>query len=911
MDMLQSLTGRTLGTYQLLERIGGGGMGVVYRAHQPSMRRSVAIKLLPLNLTDDPDYSERFRREAEIAGRLEHASIIPVYDYAITNTAPPISYIVMRLLTGGSLAERMRARAASAQPLPSLGETAALLKAVAAALDYAHGQGVIHRDIKPANIMFDGAGAPMVMDFGIARLLDATSVLTNAGLVGTPQYMAPEQWRNEAITPAADQYALGVLVYLLVGGKSAFEAQTPLALMNLHLHETPTPAHILRPGVPQAVSHVLERALAKQPGERFPTVTAFAQAFDAAIEGAHGTPTDYFTFKLSRPDDETRVEAAPALAEPAPVPPPPPTFPTPSLARPPQVSPPSDAPPDTGRAPALPPANGRGRPLWVSVATGGAALVGILVVAFLATRSGSPPDALALRQTSVALGLTETAMNGGASAFTSETATEGPAAVGTAESAASPTPPPTRASKTPEPLAINLPMPTATQEPTDAPTDAPTATRTPRPSRTPTATNERTATDERTATRTPRPSRTPSATVTPVVFSMDDHIFPITQRALWTGVNAEMSGLLDWAVETDPYLIYERALDICLAEYSHIVVELEQNTPIGPGEYVEVFYTLTPFQDFAPTRSIILYPRQTTGIQMLSARIPASLRTSGARLRGIRLDPYDGGYIPGTTVTVRNFRLLADRDAPGRCPEPTATRTPRPSRTPTDAPTATHEPTATRSAASLRQPPTFAGAETTFATRFASRSRLAENWWLSSPYFLGEDVGLGLELNGNSDYSRGMRRHVRIGEGEAVLLRFTPDVGAPELFLSNSVPYGSVTYRSIGISAYGGIWHIVSVRGPDGASYDEYRTFDLSRGQPIYLLIRIRDGGFFDVRVWEAGASRYTARYSSQPLGGRDAWDSRTFNFYIGGGYSRFTVDYYAELRFADADADLPDVPPG
>jgi oligopeptide transport system substrate-binding protein len=305
----EDLTGLTLGQYELREKLGAGGMGTVYRAYQANLKRIVAIKVLPADLSQSPGYLERFNREATTAASLEHAHIVPVYDYG---TQRNISYVVMRLLTGGSLSARLAQRAGERNPLPSLGETADLLKQLASALDYAHSQGVIHRDIKPGNVMFDNQGDAYLVDFGIAKLLESTSRLTGTGMtMGTPSYMAPEQWRAEEVGPATDQYALGVMAYELVTGRLPFEAPTPYSLMHKHLNELPTPPHAWRPDIPEAVTQVLLRAMAKSPDERFPTVTAFAQAFDAAVQGAKGALTGVFSAPLRRKVEPSPQRVAP------------------------------------------------------------------------------------------------------------------------------------------------------------------------------------------------------------------------------------------------------------------------------------------------------------------------------------------------------------------------------------------------------------------------------------------------------------------------------------------------------------------------------------------------------------------------------------------------------------------------
>jgi hypothetical protein len=291
---IQNLTGQTLGQYELQQLLGFGGMGVTYRAHQKSLERDVAVKVLGAALASESGYIERFYREAKTAASLEHGHIVPVYDYGVQGD---ISYVVMRLLPGGSLEDRIKQHQENNQAPPSLGEVSVLLNQLASALDYAHARGVIHRDIKPANIMFDTQGTAYIVDFGIAKLMESTTSFTATGTpMGTPLFMPPEQWRSEDLTPAADQYALAVTVYsLLTGGQLPFEATTPYGMMHKHLNEDPIPPHERRPDIPPALNGVLARAMHKTPAERYPTVTAFAEAFKEAIVGQTGEMTNFFT----------------------------------------------------------------------------------------------------------------------------------------------------------------------------------------------------------------------------------------------------------------------------------------------------------------------------------------------------------------------------------------------------------------------------------------------------------------------------------------------------------------------------------------------------------------------------------------------------------------------------------------
>ena len=293
---IRALSGQMFGQYELRELIGMGGMGAVYRAYQPSLQRPVALKLLPPAIASEASYTERFRREAQTAARLEHAHIVPVYDYG---NQGGIYYVVMRLLTGMSLADRLEHAEKTDGKLPSLKETAEVLKQLARALDYAHSRGVIHRDIKASNVMFDDQGSSFLVDFGIAKLVGATTSLTGTGVtMGTPSYMAPEQWRGESITASTDQYALGVMTYIMVTGRMPFEGQTPYALMHKHLSEQPTPPQIWRSDLPEPVKDVLDTAMAKAPRDRFPSMRAFAEAFEEAVKDSASEPTDFFTRSL-------------------------------------------------------------------------------------------------------------------------------------------------------------------------------------------------------------------------------------------------------------------------------------------------------------------------------------------------------------------------------------------------------------------------------------------------------------------------------------------------------------------------------------------------------------------------------------------------------------------------------------
>ncbi len=297
---MKNLIGLTISHYEIRQLYGRGGMGAVYRAYDMSLRREVAFKVIALANGDDVDGIKRFEREAQIAASLEHTHIVPIYGFG---HADDITYVVMRLMTGGSLSERISQRS---QALPSLKEITELLRQISGALDYAHSKGVIHRDIKAGNVLFDNQGGAYLADFGIAKVLSEDANLTMAGaLLGTPSHISSELWAGDKASPASDLYAVGIMVYEMLTGDVPFSAETLHGLINKHLYDTPTPPQQIRTDIviPQAVTQVIEKVLSKDPLDRYPSVTAFAHAFEQACEGAETGQKildNLFTFKLDR-----------------------------------------------------------------------------------------------------------------------------------------------------------------------------------------------------------------------------------------------------------------------------------------------------------------------------------------------------------------------------------------------------------------------------------------------------------------------------------------------------------------------------------------------------------------------------------------------------------------------------------
>src|SRR3954452_21578449 len=245
--MLELAPGTVLGAYVVTERIGRGGMASVYQAHHPALDRDVAIKVLWDSIADQAGFIERFRREARSASRLRHPNILTVYDFGEQDGT---LYMVTELLTGGTLADRL------GRPVPYT-EALRVLRGIGAALDVAHADGLIHRDVKPSNILFTRDGEPVLADFGIARLTEATDSLTMQGtLIGTPHYMAPEMASGEDAQPASDLYSLGVVLYEMLVGEPPFPRPTPIAVVRAHIYEQPPSLAILNPTAPPAMDVV-------------------------------------------------------------------------------------------------------------------------------------------------------------------------------------------------------------------------------------------------------------------------------------------------------------------------------------------------------------------------------------------------------------------------------------------------------------------------------------------------------------------------------------------------------------------------------------------------------------------------------------------------------------------------------
>lgn len=335
------MSDQRIGRYEIKAEQGRGGMATVYLAYDPRFGREVAIKVLPQQFLHDPLFRERFDREAHTIAALEHAAIVPVYDFGEDASQP---YLVMRYMTGGSLAGKL-----NNGPM-SIAESAAIMTRVSAALDEAHKRGIIHRDLKPGNILFDQYGDAFLSDFGIAKLTEATAALTGSTVIGTPAYMSPEQARGESgVDGRSDIYSLGVILFEMLTGQAPYEADTPMGVAIKHILD-PVPRILsVNPELPTDIEGVIGRAMAKDPNQRFQSAGEMAAILTMVAMG-QSLPDEYavapnpLTIPL-RPGEakEALPENAPTInpvspvasaptPQPAPKPAAPPIPPMPNLA---------------------------------------------------------------------------------------------------------------------------------------------------------------------------------------------------------------------------------------------------------------------------------------------------------------------------------------------------------------------------------------------------------------------------------------------------------------------------------------------------------------------------------------------------------------------------------------------------
>lgn len=259
-DDLNSLVGKSLGQFRIVERIGAGGMAMVFKAYQSTLDRYVAIKVLPAYHARDPIFLKRFVQEARSVAKLAHPNIVQIHDFGEQDN---ITYIVMEYVDGGTLKDRLR------RPM-AVAEAVDYIIQAAEGLDCAHRNGIIHRDVKPANMLVRKDGHLLLSDFGIAKILEGTTNLTRVGTgIGTPQYMSPEQGMGQMVDPRSDLYSLGIVFFHCLAGRVPFTAENPLSITVKHMND-PLPVDLLAlENVPAPIVQVIQRMAAKRAEDRF------------------------------------------------------------------------------------------------------------------------------------------------------------------------------------------------------------------------------------------------------------------------------------------------------------------------------------------------------------------------------------------------------------------------------------------------------------------------------------------------------------------------------------------------------------------------------------------------------------------------------------------------------------------
>ena len=552
------LTERVLaGRYRLFELLGEGGMALVYRAHDDLLERDVAVKVLRAGFAADPEFVSRFRQEARSAASLHHPNIATVYD---TGTDEGADFIVMQLVDGEDL-ERMLERVGR---LP-LNLALRIGVDVARALQAAHERGIVHRDVKPANILVDRDGNVRVVDFGIARAADAAVGITTAGVIlGSAQYVSPEQVAGGKIAPASDIYSLGVVMYESITGQRPFDGPSPAAVALERLHVRPAPPSAVAHDLPPGVDPLILRALERDPGARYSSAGDFAAALESWRLGLLGGVRRSGAGPRDAAGGGVVAVAAGAIGGAATAtmgrggggafPP----IPTGRVGR--RGGPPTGA---TARPTARDRERRRRFPPALLVPIAALGLLAIATLAFL------------------------TSMGRGAGGVAGETGTPRPSAVAVI--------PPPSPEQTIEPTPTAIPSPSPSPSPTPSPTPTPTPKPTPTPEPTPTRQPE--PTPEPTPTRRPAetsppapagPARDPAETVARFYRLVVEERFD-EAAALWTAEMRERyppAGNIDgrFAPTTDIELVRNEivAMDVA-AGTANVAVDLIEYRESGPS----------------------------------------------------------------------------------------------------------------------------------------------------------------------------------------------------------------------------------------------------------------------------------------------------------------------------------------
>jgi serine/threonine-protein kinase len=486
--MTDPLIGTILGSYEIIEAIGEGGMARIYKGFHTELNRYAAIKVINWGLQEDPAFTERFRREAQAIASLRHPNVVQIYDFGKHSSG---YFMAMEFIEGNDLAVQLR-QSKTTHKLLSHETVLRIIKDVASALDYAHNRGVIHRDVKPSNIMINREGQSILTDFGLVMLPAHASQATLGSTFGTPHYVAPEQAISSAAAVAAsDIYSLGIVLYEMATGELPFDDESPLSVALKHVSDLPTPPTVVNPDLPHGVEEVILKALAKDPTDRFTTASDMAMALQAAWSNGASA--------RARKSSNAFVPVLPAGVPPAAQVP---SMTLPNAAAVAPVTATAEAP---AAAEPLPERRRRsGPPIWMFMVLVGliGGLVGGLGILFL-SGSGVIPT---------------------------------------------PTQPPTVAAVLP-PTDTSTPTSTPTMiPPTTIPTDIPAVL----PTETPTLTPTPTVIPSDTPTATPTATHTPTATETPTLIPPTNTPVPIPPTATPTPTPASLSGKILFKTDRGP-----------------------------------------------------------------------------------------------------------------------------------------------------------------------------------------------------------------------------------------------------------------------------------------------------------------------------------------------------------------------
>lgn len=271
------VVGESVGPYKITEYIAQGGMATIFKAYQATLDRYVALKVIHPALKEDQSFVARLKREAAIIAKLSHPNIVSVYDFGGADGMP---YLVLQFVEGKTLKDVLREGNLSPQQILNI------VRPVAAALAYAHEHGVLHRDVKPSNILINGEGRVFLTDFGLARIVQSSeSTLSQDLMVGSPQYISPEQARGENVGVGTDIYSLGVVMYEMFTGRVPFQGDTPYATILAHIGNPPPPPRSINPQIRPVIEQVLLKALAKEPKDRYRSMREMSKAFENAVKG--------------------------------------------------------------------------------------------------------------------------------------------------------------------------------------------------------------------------------------------------------------------------------------------------------------------------------------------------------------------------------------------------------------------------------------------------------------------------------------------------------------------------------------------------------------------------------------------------------------------------------------------------